>query len=119
MAIDGARIQRITKEGVFYLDDEGREKFISFALCHLNYVMSFVEGSQHLNQERRQEEIKWRRGHKCVADTGSGGYPFDSDLDCIEFYTDPPILFEFATYQTWGDVLRLLQDYGWTWRDRS
>ena len=118
MAIDGARIQRVTKEGLFYLDDEGREKFISFALCHLNYVMEFVDRSQHLSRERRQEEIKWRRTLKCVGDKSSIGSPF-SELPCMQFYTNPPILFEFVTEDEFQVFQRSLREYGWSAYDRS
>jgi hypothetical protein len=119
MAIDGARIQRVTQEGLFYLDDEGREKFISFALCHLNYVMEFVDRSQQYTREKRDSEIQWRRTHKRIADTGSGGYPFDSDLPCMEFFTNPPSLFEFATYEIFSEIRRVIWDYGWMTFDRS
>lgn len=120
MAIDGARIQRVTKEGLFYLDEEGREKFISFALCHLNYVMEFVDRGQKYSREEREREIQWRRGYKCIAGrNASGGYPFDSDLPCTEFYTDPPLLFEFANIEDFYNLERALLENGWTSRDRS
>lgn len=67
MTLDLSHIQRITKEGLFYLDEAGEEQFISFAVCHLNYVMSFVENGQTYSREGRQEEIQWRRNYKCVA----------------------------------------------------
>jgi hypothetical protein len=117
MAIDAARIQRVTKEGLFYLDDTEQEKFLSFALCHLNYVMEFVDRSQSYSREERQEEIRRRRARKCIADRGSGGYPFG----CfgVEFYTNPPVLFEFATYEIFRDFYQVLWDYGWATFDRS
>jgi hypothetical protein len=118
MAIDGARIQRVTKEGLFYLDDEGEEVFISFALCHLNYVMEFVDRSQSHSREKRQEEIQRRREWKCVADRSFDGYPL-GNRSYFEFYTKPPLLIDFATEEEFRAVQIAMGDYGWHTFDRT
>jgi hypothetical protein len=103
MAIDGARIQLITPEGLFYLDDEGKEQFIDFEECFQrefarftdpHHLKKFREINPSMTDEQLQEDFEWRKTWKKIANRNFD--PIDA-LPYIEFYTDPPIRFEFAT----------------------
>jgi hypothetical protein len=100
MAIDGARIQRVTKEGLFYLDDEGKEVFIDFQACYERKLAQFMQPENlkrfkamnpHMDNEQYIEALKRSR---YVADRNSLSAPW-GDGPYIEFYTDPPTRFVF------------------------
>jgi hypothetical protein len=102
MAIDGARIQRITKEGLFYLDDEGKETFIDFEECYKRKLAEFMQPENlkrhqeinHMNDEQLEQSIQRRKETQYVAAKNSLGDPLGTAA-YIEFYTDPPMRFEF------------------------
>lgn len=119
MAIDGARIQRVTQEGLYYLDDEGGERFINFAECYktgiAQYRQFLIDYLPALTDQEREERVKdYKRAMK-VADRNFD--PGDT-LPYIEFYTDPRTYFEFATLDKFYEV-RFLIDRKTRWKTRD
>ena len=113
MAIDGARIQRVTKEGLFYLDEAGQEAFINFKACYERRLAKFMEpenlkkfreANPGMTDEELEGSIQRRKRWKDVADRNSiGGEPMGS-APYIEFYTDPPIRFVFETKEKFNEL---------------
>jgi hypothetical protein len=113
MAIDGKRIQRVTKEGLFYLDDKGEEAFIDFAACYERKLAEFMKSEnlkrfQERNQmsdERLAQFIERRKKEsRYVADRNSiGGEPMGT-APYIEFYTDPPTRFVFENEEKFQEI---------------
>jgi len=117
MAIDGARIQRVTKEGLFYLDDEGEEAFIDFAVCYERQLAKFMEPENlkhhqeinHLSDEDLEKSIERRKNWKVVGERDFSAIP-----PYMVFYTDPFIRFEFATVDDLQEIRFFIQKKtGW------
>lgn len=131
MAIDGSRIQHITKEGLFYLDDEGKEVFIDLEAIHQRKIAKFLEPnslSQFLGQARTaydDDELEQAiEARKAIKDIGEwnfedmeGGDLFVGRSIYIEIHTDPLTQFEFWwDSQIWIKFNRIedeLEQYGW------
>jgi hypothetical protein len=111
MAIDGSRIQRITAEGLFYLDENDQEQFIDFQACYKRQFSRFMEPERlkryqeinHMTEEQLEKSIQRRKNAKMVADRNVIGRPMGT-APYIEFYTDPPIRFEFATKEAFNEI---------------
>lgn len=124
MAIDGSRIQRITAEGLFYLDENDQEQFIDFAACH---ELWFAKALQRLELDKSREQnpkmmkvrdmsidhhIRNKTTYTYVADGSLLGFT-SSGLPGLRFYTDPPTIFEFETRDDFDRVKSLIEDIGW------
>jgi hypothetical protein len=113
MAIDGARIQRVTKEGLYYLDDEGKEVFIDFQACYERKLAEFMQpeslkrfraANLGSSEEQLAKFIERRKEYRTVADRNSiGGEPMGT-APYIEFYTDPPTRFVFETQEKFEEL---------------
>lgn len=73
---DGARIQRLTREGLEYVDDDGATRFIDFSICHTNFM--------------KEVPLSGTEGPRCV-----GFRDFAAKPPSISSLTDPPTRFEF------------------------
>jgi hypothetical protein len=122
MAIDGTRIQRITKEGLFYLDENNEEVFIDFQAC---YEFHHQKAIQNLNAKKSQEqdlkiiemiemiERAFRlQKQKDVADGSLFGFTVRG-VPTLRFHTDPPTLFEFETEKEFDGVKTSVEEYQW------
>jgi hypothetical protein len=120
MAIDGSRIQRVTKEGLFYLDDEGKEAFIDFVDC---YEFRHQQAIQNLNAKKSQEQdlkmiemiemaFRWHSRQKYVAEGSLLGFTVRG-VPTLRFHTDPPTLFEFETEKEFDKVKTSVEEYQW------
>lgn len=122
--MDGQRIQNITAEGLTYLKDDGSEGFIDFVACRERAFAGFTEPESlkqfqeinHLNDEQLNESIQRRKEWKYVGDRSILGEPWGS-APFIEFYTDPPIRFEFATEEEFHSVLDVMRHNHWRTHD--
>lgn len=101
MAIDGARIQRVTQEGLFYLDESGEEAFIDFAECCERRLAEFMrpenlkkfrEANPGSTKEELDESIEGQKNWKIVGYCDTSMTPH-----YLTFYADPSIHFEFST----------------------
>jgi hypothetical protein len=125
MAIDGTRILHVAANGLTYLDDKGEEAFIAFAACYERKLAEFMHPDnlkefQRINpgfsKEKLDGHIQWRKSWKRVADRNPVGQP----LPYIEFYTDPPLRFEFVTIDEFQRVRTLIEKTsGWKTFDKS
>jgi len=127
--MDGKQIREITAEGLTYQTENGDKVFIDFAVCHANYVQNMVspggiERMKELNPRSQwnDEDIKkyiekvnqWKEvGRRNVL-----GVPW-ADGPYIEFHTDPPLRFEFATVDDYAKVRYLVEQFGWRTMDLS
>ncbi|MCL4247772.1 MAG: hypothetical protein KJ065_06465 [Anaerolineae bacterium] len=122
--MDGKQIQTVTSEGLTYLDENGDEKFIDFSACHERALAEFMEPNnlryfQEINRysaEQLEESIQKHKKWKVVADRNILGEPMGT-TPYIEFYTEPPIRFEFATLDEYHKTRFLLERNGWRTRD--
>jgi hypothetical protein len=114
MAIDGARIQRVTGEGLFYLDDAGEEQFIDFAACHEQDLTEYLR-HEHSPERIEKRKTVWRY----VAARDIMGHAFLRDIPCIQFYTDPPTLFEFEAKDAFNHIRYAIEKVGWRTYDLS
>lgn len=118
--MDGHRIKRVTNEGLFYLDDHDEEQFIDFALCHRNHIEShstpealqFAKTANNMTDDALREHIVDLNDWKVVANRNFDGYP-DSLNPYIEFYTQPPIRFNFQTREEFELIRRAIHKAGW------
>jgi hypothetical protein len=106
----GARIVRVTRELIEYIDTTGQERFVDLEECARNW------GRWH--DERRQEFLPlagasppsiapWNA--RCVGRRGALGNP-----PWAEFMNERKTRFEFRTYQDlYGELLRPLKQAGW------
>src|SRR5689334_7023715 len=118
--MDGKRIQKITAEGLTYLDDDGKEQFIDFEACYQSHFTNFMKPENlqrfkeinSLNDEKLQESIERHRAWKEVGIRQVLGQPWD-DGPYLELHTDPPIRFKFATKEDYSFVVGSIHKLGW------
>lgn len=102
-------IVNVTSNGVNYLDEEGKQKFIDFETCSQNYVMRMKKSQ---GSSFTDEDIAfWQRG-KFVGVRGTFRQP-----PAIEFYTEPRIYFEFPTVNDVWKVVSRIKEAGWRTND--
>jgi hypothetical protein len=118
---DGKQIQKITAEGLVYLDDDGNERFIDFAAIHANNVKKrtspeYLEKMKALNHWDDEGEREWLEDvheWKDVADRHFDGFGTIAGFPYIEFHTEPPTRFLFATQDELYEVVHTLRRFGW------
>jgi hypothetical protein len=115
--VDGKRIQTITAEGLTYLTDDGEEAFIDFRVCHTNDFnrhttpknieqMKAWNPQDNWDEDGVKEYIERVKSWRKVANRNI--------LELyIEFYTDPPIRFDFATVEEFHAVRSRLEKLKW------
>jgi hypothetical protein len=129
-SVNGEQIQDITAKGLVYLNANGVAEFIDFQRCYENYVRwntrtDKLEREKEINHmddaqfKSYIEEIhEWRE----VAYRSIDGLPWAADPcrgPCIQFHTDPPIRFEFATVDDFTRVQSMIRRFGWRTSDWS
>ncbi len=127
--MDGKQIRNITAEGLTYLDENGNETFIDFAACYTNDLNkstspSYIEHMKELNPQSQwddegiQKYIEKRTRWKEIANRNVLGKPW-ADGPYIEFHTEPPIRFDFATADEYSEVRYTIEGFGWRMFDLS
>lgn len=122
--MNGQQIQKIEPAGLNYLDEVGKLGFIDFLVCHQNFVqrsttpeaLENVKEWNHMNDDDLNDYVRGVHEWRVVA----GRYfssSSDKDRPYIEFYTEPPIRFEFRSPQEFQRVIYLLKNAGWRTRD--
>src|SRR5262249_44220375 len=121
--MNGKQILEIQADGLTYVDDEGNKQFINFAECFENYFHEatspeYIEGMKELNPHMQwdeegiknyiEETYQWKRvGDRCILGKPLADGPF------IEFYTEPPIRFNFDTVEEFHEILYRIKRFGW------
>lgn len=108
-------IIEITSEGLLYLNEDEEKQFIDFAGCYQRYLdrlndpdneRRFREGNPAFNDEELDASLKRIKAKKEV------GWR-DFSLLYIEFYTEPPIRFDFSNLDEFHRVKGLVRKAGW------
>jgi hypothetical protein len=123
--VDGLQILEIRADGIEYVDDEGKRKFIEFAACHENYVERVtsrdyweqLKVSSKKTDDDFQGHVDRANNWKEVGARQILGPPWD-DGPYIEFHTKPPVRF-YLTEQQYGQVVGKIHKLGWKTFDRS
>lgn len=113
--MDSKQIQEISPDGLTYIDDGGKKKFIDFTDC----FNTFVKWESHsiFATERMVERAKESRQVGKVSyyggiDTGEGG-------PCAMFYDNQFTTFEFSGHEECLEFHQRILDVGWTLFDIS
>src|SRR5688572_11161498 len=102
--VDSKQIISITKDGLSFLDDDGNEHWIDFAECYQN----FLQETHALSIER------WKQvGVRNILTPPWAEGPY------IQFHTNPPIRFQFATEKDFYEVRQAVESGGWFTMDLS
>lgn len=130
--MDGKRIQSITEKGITYLDENGAEKFIDFAVCSENDIRKHLQPAylarykelNKLTDEDLENAIEKFKQSKVVADRNILGTPTEDNvwgngIPYIEFYTEPPCRFEFENEKAFRHVQYTIAEWGWMTFDLS
>ncbi|MEO8607177.1 MAG: hypothetical protein ABI690_04815 [Chloroflexota bacterium] len=124
--MDGKRIKAITSVGISYLDDEDFAQFIDFAECYANYArkQTSPETWERLKQVNNKSDADWEWHIERVQKWKEIGArqpltPPWADGPYIEFHTDPPIRFKFATKDEYQEVMTAITHTGWKTFDQS
>jgi len=105
---------------LIYLDDSGKRQTIVYQHCYDNYFAKWThpdfweqfknwnqltddDYDEHLERLKERREIAMR----------------DITQLYIEFHTQPPVSFEFATLDDYYNVLRPISEIGWMTFDLS
>lgn len=108
-------IIEISSEGLLYLNEVGEKQFINFAGCYQRYldqwndpdnVRRFKEANPAFKDEQLDASLETIRKKKEV-----GWRDFSSLY--IEFYTEPPIRFDFSNLDEFHRVEGLVRKAGW------
>ena len=124
--MDGERIKEIRADGLVYVDDSGAENFIDFSQCYERYVEE--ETSPHRWEMFKEanyspdadfvEYISRIRNSKQVGRRQIMGPPW-ADGPYIEFYTNPPVRFDFQSEELYRQVRDAIRKLGWQTFDQS
>jgi succinate dehydrogenase flavin-adding protein (antitoxin of CptAB toxin-antitoxin module) len=131
MNIDGQKIISITEQGLTYLSENGTESFIDFALCYDTYINRFMEPSHleefkrlnHMSDDDLAKWLKTHERHKEIAARSIIGDILAGDRrdkrPFIEFHTNPPTRFIFATEDEFHQTRHKIHQFGWRTFDLS
>jgi hypothetical protein len=122
--LDGNRIKDVTTEGLFYLDAEDQLQYIDFAACYANFVRQMTEPDywEHYKEINRLTNADWERHLQRLErwkEIGSK-QPLTSpwaDGQYIQFHTDPPIRFKFATVKEFQEAGGTILETRWKLMD--
>src|SRR5579871_3990594 len=116
--LNGSHIRGVTAQGVIYVDDSEEEVFIDFAKCYENYVNISLNSEmwERHKQLNNQTDADWDRYVERVKrwrEVGrrNGLTPPWADGPFIEFHTEPPVRFKFASHdEIFTEVLSAIVD---------
>ena len=109
-------IKKVTTKGIFYIDDNKKEQFVSFKECHINW----------LNYRKREEQLYQKDvktkllSHKYVGQRDICAAP-----PFIELFTRPFTKFEFsessteASLKAFNELNNKINSAGWNTIDLS
>ena len=124
--LDGSQIRSVTAQGITYVDDDGAEQFIDFAQCYENYVKDMLsperwETIKRVNNKTDDFWETWVAKVKKFKQVGQRQIltPPWADGPFIEFYTEPPMRFKFATEDEYDSVRDALEEGSWRTFDLS
>jgi hypothetical protein len=120
--MDGAQIREITPEGLTYVDEEGKLQFIDFEACYQKHMTAFMKPEHlerykeinYMTDEDLQARLELMKDWKEI-----GGRDLYGNPPYIEFYSDPPVRFEFADVNEFHRVRYLVHKGGWHTFDRG
>jgi hypothetical protein len=118
--VDGTRIREIGPDGILYVDDDGKQRFIDFVACYENHVKERTspenwEKFKTMNKwhdEDYDRYVEWIKAEKAVGVRSVDGRPW-RDNPFVEFYTEPPVLFDFQTEDEFHEVVFKARKLGW------
>jgi hypothetical protein len=127
--VDGKQIQHITADGLSYLDEDGHEEYINFIACYEHYLREatspeYIERIKMLNQqmdwdnEGVKKYVEKRTRWKEIAMRDVLTAPW-ADGPYIEFYTEPPVRFNFETKEQYSKIRSEIEGFGWKTFDLS
>lgn len=124
--MDGPQICEIRPDGIEYVDDDGQLQYIDFATCHENYMKHFTSSDYRermktlnkLTDDEIDEHVERVRAVKMVGARNILGRPV-RDGPYIEFYTQPPVRFDFQTEDSYYEVLINIHKLGLRTEDLS
>ncbi len=113
------QILEIIPNGIIYIDENGNEGFIDLVECYHNYLKrqlapEYIEKVRHLNHwgddekklERYIKQVKERK------EVGKRGLLEDPPFIC--FYTEPPVCFEFDSFEEAKSIeIQVWEAGGW------
>lgn len=127
--MDGKQIREITAERLTYLTDDGTEAFIDFAMCYANYFRKmtssdYIDTHKKLNPRDHWDDkdikayfrkvLAWREvARRNILSKPWGDGPY------IEFHTEPPTRFDFASEDDFRKVRYEIEQFGWQTFDLS
>lgn len=129
IVIDGKQIEEVIEQGLWYVTDTGERKFVDFSVANANYIREttsrdHIEHVKTLNPQRLwddkaiKEYIERSLASRNVGNRNVLGQPW-ADGPYIEFATEPPIRFKFATQEEYGKVRYDMERFGWRTSDLS
>ncbi len=129
MIVDAKQIREVSPKGVVYTTETGETAFIDFSVCYANYVrkttspddldhMTELHPQSQWDEEGVKKYIESRIAWKEVAYRNVLGQPW-ADGPYIEFHTEPPIRFKFATQDDFSKVIYKIRQFAWKTLDLS
>jgi hypothetical protein len=102
-------IIEITQDGIDYIDDDGNRQFISFEVCFQNNLKKV---GKHIGLRSPEQRRKLYERMRYVGVR----YTFE-EPPSIQFYTEPPTRFEFATLESLYEIAYKVKKAGWRTND--
>lgn len=124
--MNGKQIREITAKGLLYVDDNGEEQFIEFSDCYDNHLsrytnperLEIIKQVNNFDDEQLAKSIERKKQYKAIGDRQILSPPW-GDGPYIEFYTDPPLRFNFDSEDEFSEVRSEIENGGWTTYDCS
>jgi hypothetical protein len=130
--LDAKHIREVTSDGIRYVDEQGKEQFIDFAVCYERHVKEntsseYWEKFKKLNKltdadwDNHVESVKrWRKvGVRDITGSRKVDGHYIKGLPYIEFDTQPRIRFEFTSLDEWYRVEGTIRRAKWRTMDLS
>lgn len=117
------RIQRVSTEGITYLDPDGHLQSFDFETCYQNWQNQWMnpEGLDEMRRNNNFDEqqladyIERRKLWPEVGERNAIGHP----RPYIEFHTIPPVRFYFKDYKAFRKIADEVMKAGWQTFDLS
>jgi hypothetical protein len=120
ITLNAKQIREVTSDGIRYVDDQGEERFIDFAVCYQNYVKKrtspeYWETHKQVNNltdadwDRHVERVmKWKEiGRSQPLEPPWSDGPF------VEFHTEPSTRFQCETIDEYVNLLSSIEKTRW------
>ncbi|MDL2274479.1 hypothetical protein LJC34_08105 [Oscillospiraceae bacterium OttesenSCG-928-G22] len=101
-------IEKITSDGIYYKDSEGKEGLINFNECNENWLV-YRQRTEQLTDAQISSLRGWDRTVGQMED--------DANPAFIEFFTRPFTKFEFNEMNEFNSMRDSVYSYGWTMVD--